>query len=124
MAGAVMEGKEHLMPLRVILSTISDECRELGEFVDQFQYTISPVLAQMRIDERCNKDVQSLDALSQRLALLAGYIKEVSKVLPDESHVDTSNALAVVSMSELQRRLKGLSAPLVPETSSGELELF
>lgn len=119
-----MGTKENLMPLRVILSTISDECRELGEFVDRFQYTLSPVLANLRMDESCQKDVQSLDALSQRLALLAGYIKEIAKVLPQESHVDTSNALAVVSMSELQRRLKGLSAPLVPEHSAGELELF
>lgn len=124
MAGTAVEKIENLMPLRVILSTISDECRELGEFVDRFQYTLSPVLAPLRMDERCHKDVQALDALSQRLALLAGYIREVSKVLPEEARVDTSNALAVVSMSELQRRLRGLSAPLVPEHSAGELELF
>lgn len=124
MAGAVMDKKGNLMPLRVILSTISDECRDLGQFVDRFQYTLSPVLSQLRMDENCHKDVQALDALSQRLALLAGYIKEVSKVLPEESRVDTSDALAVVSMSELQRRLKGLSTPLVPQGSSGELELF
>lgn len=124
MAGTTMDEEGNLMPLRMILSTVGDECRELGAFVDRFQYTLSPVLAQLRMDEHCHKDVQSLDALSQRLALLAGYIKEVSKILPEEFRVDTSNALAAVSMSDLQLRLKGVSAPLVPEHASGEFELF
>lgn len=124
MKTVVMDKEGHLMPLRVILSTISAECRELGEFVDRFQYTISPVLAQVRMDERCHQDVQSLDALSQRLSSLAGYVQEISKLLPEELDVDVGNALASISMSELQRRLKGLSLPLVPEQLSGELELF
>lgn len=124
MGKGVMDKQEHLMPLRVILSTISDECRELGEFVNRFQYTLSPVLSQVRMDERCHQDVQSLDALSQRLNSLAGYVQEINKLLPEELHVDASDALASISMSELQRRLKGLSLPLVPEHLSGELELF
>lgn len=124
MTEIVMDGEEHMMPLRVILSAVSNECRDLGEFVDRFQYTLSPVLAHVRMDERCHRDIQALDALSQRLAALANYIKEVSRFLPEEFDVDTSNALAIVSMTELQHRLKGISQPLVPEQMSGELEMF
>lgn len=119
-----MDREEHLMPLRIIMATISDECRELGVFVDRFQHTLSPALAHLRLEEQSHQDVQLLDSLSQRLAALAVYIKEISNILPGEFHVDASNALASVSVSDLQRRLKGLSMPLVQDHSSGELELF
>lgn len=124
MIGAVMDEQEQLMPIRNVMARIGDECRDLGEFTDRFQHTLSPVLAHLRMDERCHKDVQSLDALSQSLTSLANYIREIVKVLPEEYEVNTKAALASVQMSELQRRLRGAPLSEEPDYESGELELF
>lgn len=119
-----MDKREHLMPLRDILSIIGSECRELGEGVDRFQHTLSPILAHLRLDERSHQDIQSLDTISQRLASLAAYVKDIGKLLPAELDVDVDNAVGSITLSELQRRLRGLPASFDPGHSAGELELF
>lgn len=119
-----MDEREHWMPLRDILSTIGSECCELGECVDRLQHTLSPALVRLGLDERSHQDLQSLDAISQRLAALTAYVRELGKLLPAELNVDVNSAVEMVSLSELQRRLRGLPAPLGPVHSAGELELF
>ncbi|GAN79219.1 hypothetical protein [Acidocella aminolytica] len=112
------------MPLRLILSAIGDEFRELGEFTERFQLTLSPAVRRLALDEQCHRDVQSLDLLAQRLAALSGYILEISDLLPEDLLLDSRRALASITLSELQYRLKGAPLPQEQGHISGELELF
>lgn len=122
MTRSAQDKQQHVMPLRDVMSIISDECRDLSAFVDRLQHSLSPALIHLHMDEQSHQDVQSLDALSQRLASLAAYVKEISTLLPETLDVDASNALASVSLSALQRRLQGASAH--SDHTAGELELF
>ncbi len=116
--------EEDQTSLRCILSAIGEEFRELGRFTDRFQLSLSPAVGRLALDGACHRDVQSLDLLSQRLAALSDYILEISQLLPEELSVDSRRALASITLSELQYRLKGAPVPAEEGHRSGELELF
>ncbi len=115
---------ENRTSLRFILSAIGEEFLELGRFTDRFQLSLSPAVRRLALDASCHRDVQSLDLLSQRLAALSAYILEISALLPEELALDSRNALASITLSELQYRLKGAPVPVEKGHISGELELF
>jgi hypothetical protein len=110
--------------LRFILTAIGKEFRELGRFADGFQLTLSPAIRRLALDSACHRDVQSLDLLSQRLAALSAYILEISQLLPAELILDSRRALASITLSDLQYRLKGAPIPMDSGHRTGELELF
>lgn len=116
--------EEHRSSLRFILSAIGDEFAELGRFTDNFQLSLSPAVQRLALDTSCHRDVQSLDLLSQRLAALSSYIIEISELLPDNLELDPRRALASITLSDLQYRLKGAPIPVESDHLSGELELF
>lgn len=110
--------------LRFILTAIGEEFRELGRFADGFQLTLSPAIRRLALDPACHRDVQSLDLLSQRLAALSAYIPEISQLLPTELILDSRRALASITLSDLQYRLKSAPVPLDNGHRTGELDLF
>lgn len=114
----------HGTSLRFILSAIGEEFAELGRFTDNFQFSLSPAVQRLALDTECHRDVQSLDLLSQRLAALSAYILEVSRLLPEDLKLDSRRALASITLSELQYRLKGAPIPMEKGHISGEMELF
>jgi hypothetical protein len=118
------DAEEHRTSLRFILSAIGDEFRELGRFTDSFQLSLSPAVRRLALDASCHRDVQSLDLLSQRLAALSTFILEISELLPENLKLDSRRALASITLSELQYRLKGAPVPMEKGHISGELELF
>lgn len=106
--------------LRFILSAIGQEFRELGRFADRFQFTLSPAIRRLALDSTCHRDVQSLDLLSQRLAALSAYILEISQLLPEDLSLDSRRALASITLSDLQYRLKGAPVPMDDGHRTGE----
>lgn len=120
--GADAEAKQ--TSLRFILSAIGQEFRELGRFTDSFQLSLGPAMRSLALDASCHRDIQSLDLLSQRLAALSAYILEISELMPESLILDSSRALASITLSELQYRLKGEPVPVEKGHISGELELF
>ena len=114
----------HRTSLRFILSAIGEEFGELGRFTDSFQLSLSPAVRRLALDAACHRDVQSLDLLSQRLAALSAYILEISTLLPETLTLDSRRALASITLSELQYRLKGAPVPMEKDHITGELELF
>ncbi|MGE4482369.1 hypothetical protein [Acidocella sp.] len=124
MTGTEAHMEDHHTSLRLILNAVGEEFRELGRFSERFQVSLSPAVRNLALDPACHRDVQSLDLLAQRLAALSGYIMEISQLLPDDLMLDSRNALASITLSELQYRLKGAPVPIEEGHRSGELELF
>ena len=118
------DAEEHRTSLRVILSAIGEEFRELGRFTDNFQVSLSPAVRRLALDAACHRDIQSLDLLSQRLTALADYILDISQLLPEALSLDSRRALSCITLSDLQYRLKGVPVPMEEGHRSGELELF
>lgn len=114
----------HATSLRHILATISAECHELSVFMDRFQHALSPALFRVAEENECHRDIQSLDLLAQRLASLSGYVLEISAAIPEETKIDSRDALANIPLTELQYRLKGTPLPQDITHLSGELDLF
>ncbi len=111
-------------PLNSILEALGEEFFELGRFTEAFQSTLSPALLQVAGNAQCQRDVQSLDLLSQRLAALSKYVLTIGKLLPPDWQVNSRHALKNIELSDLQYRLKGAPLPENLEHASGELDLF
>ncbi len=118
------EDERHHAPLNSILEALGEEFHELWQFTEQLQVSLGPALMTVANNPERHRDVQSLDLLAQRLAVLEKYMKNISRLLPGDWSVDPNTALNKVTLSDLQHRLKGASQQVEPGHEAGELEMF
>ena len=110
-------------PLIMLLSAVSDELSELGQFAEQLQSTLSPSLMRLADDPQCHRNVQMLDLLSQRLNVLSVFFLSLGHAVPPGWLINSRAALSAVTLSELAWRLQGHQNPQ-EHHPAGELETF
>ncbi|MDE8349733.1 MAG: hypothetical protein POG74_09665 [Acidocella sp.] len=110
-------------PLVSLISAVSDELTELGQFAEQLQSTLSPSLLRLADDPLCHRNVQMLDLLSQRLSVLAVFFLSLGHAVPPGWLINSRAALSAVTLSELAWRLQGHHNPQ-EHHPAGELETF
>lgn len=75
------------------------------------------------------RELQGLDLATQRLDMLAGFIRGLIEAAPFDAAIDLTGALAGVTLQDMADRLsshaRGLGAPeLEDDPASGDFDLF
>lgn len=114
--------------LEPVLHAVSRELASLGDMGTGLQAVLSS-LAQAHVrmtgEEHApaSEDIQALDLFTQRLFVLAEFLTALAPTVTLGAQADLSQALAVVSLSDVARRL-GAEGPLEAVADTGAFELF
>ena len=111
-----------------VLQAVSRELASLGDMGSSLQSVLSSLAsahARMTGDSHVpgSEDIQALDLFTQRLFVLADFLTALAPTVTPGSCGNLDQALEVVSLSDVARRLKGES-PHDMEVDAGEFEMF
>lgn len=113
------------VPLSEALAALTRELRrtaESGEMLEEFMASIAPLLPKGVAQE----EMQAVDALVQSIENLARFADAVTRASEGgATSLDMEAAVAVLGLSEMAARLKGIpTAVNNSASSSGDLDLF
>jgi hypothetical protein len=108
-------------PVADLLARMADEFRELSGVAE----TLQDLPARLgRLDASGVMLAQTIDMLSQRLHGLAAFSEALSALMPASWHVDPTPAAALITLSDLQRRLTRAQLAEAELETADEMELF
>ncbi len=112
--------------LSTMLERLVVELDVLTEKTDELQSEISPLVAEMTpSDPRASKALQSLDVISQHLAVLSQYSKTMSQTVPRGLTIGSVGLTENVGIDYLAARLSGREPePATTDKSSGDCDFF
>ncbi|ESR24224.1 hypothetical protein [Lutibaculum baratangense] len=111
------------MPMTEILGALRVELGELAASARQVEGLLADLVARVdpSVVDSVVTDAQLVDAMSQRLEALEIYVRALRGLTPGEWEMDPRPASALLTVSQLARRLTGEQEE---EEASGEFELF
>ena len=118
--GAVLMQRD----LAQVLRAVALEMAALAQEAERLQ-ALAGALMRDAADAAAVEDAQALDALTQRLSALAGFLARIGEDAPEDWRLDIAPALAGVTLSDLAARIGhpvATSSQAVAPT--GECELF
>ncbi len=128
----MMRDEDPASELPAILGAVSRELSALGDMGADLQSVLSPLahahgnLRQLSGDAGHvpgSEEIQALDLFTQRLFVLADFLTALAPTVSQGSRADLRQALGVVSLSDVARRL-GSAASEEISVDTGALELF
>lgn len=113
-----------MTPLPELLSRLAAELRTLEALSDKVQSALSHALPLNGRSAIRVGDMQGLDALSQTLGGLAGFVSAMAAAAPQHLTLDIGGAVDELRLSALAQRLAATGAAAEAAQAEGELELF
>ena len=112
--------------LSTMLDRLVVELNTLTEKTDELQAEISPLVSDASpTDARASRALQSLDVISQHLAVLTQYSKVMSQAVPRSVTIDSVGLTESIGIETLAARLSGRE-PVTSNTdkSAGDCDFF
>ncbi|MDO8902396.1 MAG: hypothetical protein Q7V15_13695 [Phenylobacterium sp.] len=114
-----------------LLSALAAEMDHAGDLCARLEELVTRLAAAVEGEPRelALSEAQTLDVLTQHLSAVAVFMRGMSEQLTTARSVDPDAVLALVPLSELAGRLRGVlynasQIPPTPDGASGDLDLF
>ena len=110
-----------------VMDAMAVEARDLHQSAERLQWMAGTLLekASIAADDPLILEAQALDALSQKLDALSGFLARLSEGAPPEWRLDIADALSAVPLADLAKRLcRDQAAEVEAYAPSGDCELF
>ena len=123
------EAQEPQAELLPILQAVSRELTSLGDMGAVLQGVLSSLAsAHARVSGEMHapssEDIQALDLFTQRLFVLAEFLTALAPTVTPKSRGNLVQALEVVNLADVARRLGAPGTVALEAPSTGELELW
>ena len=117
----MQSASQSVITMPEFLAQVGREFDGLSHEIEQFQETLSELLANISITPQLMEQAQALDHVFQHMAQLGAIMERVSQQSSPEWRMTAEPLLAKVSLSALAGRLSGGG---YEEPASGEMEMF
>jgi hypothetical protein len=114
-------------PLASVISRVEEELGDIAQLIDYNQSVIAKLTWEAGgSDPAYVKAMQDADLISQKLAGIAEFLRNVADAVPPDFHVETHRATGNLRLAELMHKIgaKGREMDYKAAFEAGDFDLF